>query len=177
MGIMSTLSIRQKLIDIAVREVGVREEPRNSNTGPRVREYQCATSLGGTGWPYCAAFVCWCIREWGKLPEVLDALKMTAAQFEHWRPKTAAAYGFHEWASDHGLTMFDENTNPGAATLHTADIVTFDFSHVGIIATDSKNFMNTIEGNTDGAGSRDGGGVYLKTRERRLARKIIRFLQ
>ena len=43
---MSTLPVRQKLIEIARREVGVREVGRN--TGKRVREYQAATNLEGT---------------------------------------------------------------------------------------------------------------------------------
>jgi hypothetical protein len=174
--IMNTLPFRQKLIDIAAKEVGIVETPRNSNTGPRIVEYQRATTLGGTGWPYCAAFVCWCIREWGKSGEVLDALKMSPAFFEQWRPKTAAAYGFHEWASEHDLTVFDENAHPGQAELHTGDIITFDFSHVGLLVTDHQSVLSTIEGNTDVAGSRDGGGVYAKSRPRHLARKFIRLL-
>lgn len=60
--------------------------------------------------------------------------------------------------------------------LHTADIVTFDMSHVGIVANDEGPLIYTIEGNTDGAGSRDGGGVFAKTRQRSFARKFIRIL-
>jgi hypothetical protein len=173
---MSTLILRQKLIEIAKSEVGVTETPRNSNTGTRVLEYQRATNLEGTGWPYCAAFVCWCIREWGQLPEVRDALKMTVEEFASWRPKTAAAYGFHEWAEKRNLTVFDENSNPGEAILHAADIVTFDFSHIGLVENDQGNVLLTVEGNTDASGSREGGGVYAKTRPRSLARKFIRLL-
>ncbi|MHA3773681.1 hypothetical protein ACXR0O_19265 [Verrucomicrobiota bacterium sgz303538] len=46
----------------AEEEEGVREEGGN-NTGPRVQEYQRATWLDGTGWAWCAAFVCFVIRE------------------------------------------------------------------------------------------------------------------
>lgn len=173
---MSTLAIRQKLIAIARAKVGTIEIPRNSNTGPSILEFQRASNLDGTGWPYCAAFVDWVILQWGKLPEVLKALNLTPSEFERWRPKTAAAYGFHEWAENKGLQVFDENENPGQAILHTGDIVTFDFSHVGIIDTDRGNLLYTVEGNTDAAGSRDGGGVYDKIRARSLARKIIRIL-
>lgn len=173
---MSTLPIRQKLIAIARAEVGVVEQPKNSNTGKRVREYQRATNLEGTGWPYCAAFVCWCVREWGKLSEVRDALKMTAPQFEVWRPKTAAAYGFDDWAKSKKLLVINENAQPGVHILRTADIVNYDFSHVGLVVTDVGNILKTIEGNTDEAGSREGGGVYAKTRARSLARRFIRLL-
>lgn len=173
---MSTLAIRQRLVDIAKGQVGVREVPRNSNSGAMVREYQAATNLKGTGWPWCAAFVCWCIREWGKDKDVLRALKMNAAEFERTRPKTAAAYGFDEWARGTLIQVFDENEQPGAITLHAGDIVTYDFSHVGIIDTDKGDTLFTIEGNTDDAGSREGGGVYAKTRARSLARTVIRIL-
>lgn len=43
----------------AAREIGVHEVPWGSNTGPRVRQYQAATVLGGTGWPWCNAFTEW----------------------------------------------------------------------------------------------------------------------
>lgn len=180
---MSTTATRQKFVDIAKSQVGVREVPRDSNTGAMIREYQAATNLNGTGWPWCAAFVCWCVRDWGKDPEVLAALKMDAPRFEQWRPKTAAAYGFDGWALSRGLMVVNENQNVtrtglGNLILHTGDIVTYDFSHVGIIYDDTEGgrLMHTIEGNTDEAGSREGGGVYLKTRARSLARTIIRLL-
>ena len=73
---MSTLLIRQKLINIAHAEIGTVETPPGSNKGKRVREYQSTCTLAEetpTGWPWCAAFVCWCIREWLKDKEVLDA--------------------------------------------------------------------------------------------------------
>jgi hypothetical protein len=171
-----SLPLRQKLIALAIAEVGVREVPRNSNCGPRVLQYQRATNLTGTGWPWCAAFVCWCIREWGRDPAVLDALKLTPDTFAVWRPRTAAAYGFHEWAERRGLTIFDENENPGAATLHTGDIITFDASHIGLLQDDTAKTIHTIEGNTDEAGTREGGGVYAKTRPRSQLRKVIRLL-
>lgn len=171
---MSTYAIRRKLIEIARREVGTVEVPKDSNTGPRVKQYQAATNLGGTGWPYCAAFVCWCVREWLKLPEVLAAFKFTRTQAEAWRPKTAAAYGFHQWAADKRLLVM--NSNPGNV-LHTGDIMTFEhISHVGLVANDEDSLVFTVEGNTDLGGSREGGGVFEKTRQRSDARRFIRML-
>ena len=48
------------VVKVALAEVGTTEVPLGSNSGPRVRQYQASTSLGGTGWPWCAAFVEWC---------------------------------------------------------------------------------------------------------------------
>jgi hypothetical protein len=169
---MSTLPIRQKLIDIARREVGVKEVGRN--TGKRVREYQAATNLEGTGWPWCAAFVCWCVREWGKDKDVLAALKMTPAQFDKWRPRTAAAFGLEDWARKKGLEVLDADDKPN---LRTGDILTFDTSHTGFVADDAKGVIQTIEGNTGASGGRDGDGVWDKSRNFKESRKFIRLLQ
>ncbi len=169
---MSTLPIRQKLIDIARREVGVKEVGRN--TGKRVREYQAATNLEGTGWPWCAAFVCWCVREWGKDKDVLAALKMTPAQFDKWRPRTAAAFGLEDWARKKGLEVLDADDKPN---LRTGDILTFDTSHTGFVADDARGVIMTIEGNTGASGGRDGDGVWDKNRNFKESRRFIRLLQ
>ena len=168
---MSTLPVRQKLIEIARREVGVREVGRN--TGKRVREYQAATNLEGTGWPWCAAFVCWCIREWGQDKEVLAALKLTPAGFEKWRPKTAAAFGLEDWAKKRGLQVMFADDIP---SLRTGDIVTFDQSHTGLVADDARGVIKTIEGNTGASGGREGDGVWDKSRGFKESRKFIRLL-
>lgn len=170
---MSTYALRRRLIDIARKEIGT-VETGSTNTGKRVREYQAATNLTGTGWPWCAAFVCWVVREWLKDPEVRAALQLaTPAAAEKWRPKTAAAYGFHPWATERHLLIMDDNPRH---VLHAGDLVTYDFSHIGIVETDEADLIYTIEGNTDGSGGRDGGGVWAKTRPRSLARRFIRLL-
>ena len=168
---MSSYAVRQKLIAIAANEVGTKEVGRN--TGKRVRQYQAATNLEGTGWAWCAAFVCWCIREWGKDPEVLEALGKTAAQFEKWRPKTAAAFGFEDWAKKNKLLIMSDSTQN---TLHTGDLIVFDTSHIGIVTDDSKCRVYTVEGNTGPSGGRDGDGVWNKDRHRSEARSFIRIL-
>lgn len=178
MKIPSTLPLRQRLITIAQVEVGVVESPKNSNRGKRVGEYQRATNLEGTGWPYCAAFVCWCIREWIKDGEVRAALGLkTVADAEAWRPKTAAAFGFHEWAASKKLLIMDDSPDH---VLHTGDVMTFDMSHVGIVTDDfvkgGKSYVRTIEGNTGNTDGNDGGGVFAKIRNRSEARKFIRIL-
>lgn len=168
----ATFPLRRRLIEIARRELGT-AEIGDSNTGKRVREYQATTSLGGTGWPWCAAFVCWCVREWLKDPEVMAAFGFDNAAAEAWRPKHADAYGFHPWAAEHGLLTMDDS--PGNV-LHTGDIVTFDFSHIGMLETDEGPLIHTIEGNTSGAAGRDGGEVWEHNRPRSIARKFIRLL-
>ena len=59
--------------------------------------------------------------------------------------------------------------------IRAGDIVVFTFSHIGL-ATDDQDgtTVRTIEGNTDESGSREGGGVYAKTRRLSQIRSIIR---
>ncbi len=177
---MSTLTLRQKLIAIAAHEVGVVESPRNSNSGQRVREYQRATNLEGTGWPYCAAFVDWCIREWLKNIDVISALGLKGPhEAEEWRPKTAAAFGLHDWAEKNRLLVMNDDPSH---VLHTGDIVTFDFSHTAIVCDDfvkdGVSYIVTIDGNTSPqSGNNEGGGVFQRTRPRSQARKFIRMME
>lgn len=167
----ATLAIRQKLTAIAAAEVGIIEAGRN--TGKRVRQYQAATNLDGTGWAWCAAFICWCIKKWGEDPEVLAALKMTAAQFEKWRPKTASAFGFEDWAKKNKLLIMSDSEQN---TLHTGDIMIFDMSHIGLVTGDIADRVQTVEGNTGPTGGREGDGVWAKDRLRSMARSFIRIL-
>lgn len=54
---METLA--ERIVRALEGEVGVVEEPAGSNRGARVEAYQGATYLSGSGWPWCAALVCW----------------------------------------------------------------------------------------------------------------------
>jgi hypothetical protein len=52
-------------LQAAESQVGTTESPLGSNRGARVQSYQSSTALGGTGWPWCAAFVCWVWQQAG----------------------------------------------------------------------------------------------------------------
>lgn len=169
--------MNEKIIEIARKEVGVREEGGNNN-GKRIREYQGATELQPAAWPWCAAWVDWIIREWLKDAEVLRWLNLKKMTPEQWRPKTALAYGFKNWAQARpNTTLILDETHPA----NPADIVTFDFSHVGLVLEDDgKGYITTLEGNTNGRGERDsesGDGVWQKVRKKTLARNFIRIKQ
>jgi hypothetical protein len=164
-----------KLLEIAEREVGVRESGGNNN-GRRIREYQSATDLQPAAWPWCAAWVDWCIREWLKDEEAVRWLNLKVMTPEAWRPKTALAYGFYEWSKARPKTTLLLSET---AEVQPGDIVMFDFSHVGIVVREHKptGTFESIEGNTNVAGSRDsvsGDGVWRKVRNKRIARNFIR---
>lgn len=153
-----------KLVAVAKKEVGV-EEVHSSNCGPRVNEYKSATNLPpNEAWPWCAAFVCWCLRE---------AMKGGTYTFK--RPTTAGAWSFEDWSRSQ-----DNSTNtrkPAGSDIQSGDIVIFTFSHIGIATSspDHDGYFKTVEGNTDSSGSREGGGVFAKNRKISQVRCRIRF--
>ena len=149
----------EELARVAEGEVGTREE--GNNGGVRIRDYQRATWLPVGPWPWCAAFVCWCFQT-------------AAARTEPGvpRPQTAGAWDFERWARKVGAELLKP---PGPA--RRGDIVVFRFSHIGIVERDEvegRGYLYTIEGNTDGAGGREGDGVWRKTRPASQVRSLIR---
>jgi len=166
---MSTPLLPSALATIALREVGVSESPPNSNCGPRVNEYKAATWLpANKGWPWCAAFVCWCVQQALRQAGVKETKTFK-------RPRTAGAWDFENWSRAQ-----DGSTNtrkPHRGDIQRGDIVVFTFSHIGIALgpPDARGNVKTVEGNTDGAGSREGGAVLTKVRHVSRIRSRIRF--
>jgi len=162
-----------KLIAIATSQVGVREVGGN-NCGEKIREYQTATELDLGAWPWCAAFVDWCVKKWLDDAKVVMWLDLKKKTPEEWRPKTAMAYGLTSWAKKRPNTT---NIYTEKDIAKPGDIVTFDFSHTGIILEDCGDHIVTIEGNTNGKGDRDsesGDGVWRKIRAKHLIKDLIR---
>lgn len=156
---------------MAEKEVG-RKETRGSNLGPEVKKYQLATNLDVGAWPWCAAFCCYMLQQWLADPANRTWLALKKTSSERWRPKTALAYGFLEWAKARPATVI---ILPDTAEPRAGDIVIYDFSHIGIVKGNiDGEWFEAVEGNTNGAGSREGDGVYLKRRRRSLARAFLR---
>jgi hypothetical protein len=158
----------KEIIRIAKAEVGVREIA-NTNCGERVDQYKAATWLNPKkGWAWCAAFVCWVVRE-----AMTSAGVKQTKTFK--RPRTAGAWDFENWSLEQDKTTNTKKPHDG--DILPGDIVMFTFSHIGIAvsAPDDDGNVTTVEGNTDTAGSREGGGVYLKSRHLSKIRSRIRF--
>jgi hypothetical protein len=161
-------NLTEEIVRIAKAEVGVREVG-NTNCGVRVNEYKAATWLNPKkGWPWCAAFVCWVIRE----ALISSGVKQTKT-FK--RPRTAGAWDFENWSIEQDSTTWMRR--PHGNDIMAGDIVVFTFSHIGIAVSspDKMGNVTVAEGNTDDAGSREGGGVYFKTRNLSKIRSRIRF--
>ena len=164
--IASSGSVAEKMVSLAREEIGV-SEVDGSNCGPRVDEYKAATWLDADkGWPWCAAFICWLVRE---------AIEGEDVKFK--RPRTAGAWDFENWAKQQSANGV-ELRKPTNEDIKAGDIVVFTFSHIGLAVkdADSSGYVVTIEGNTNGAGSREGGSVLEKKRHVSKIRSRIRIV-
>ncbi len=122
--------VRERIVDIAVHEIGVREASCH-NDGKRVEEYLAYTGLG-KGHAWCAAFVSWC---YGQAGLAVPRNAWSPALFPMARRYTA------------------QQINQG--TVRQADLFAIYSSslqrinHVGIVRKKEGNWIVTVEGNVD----------------------------
>ncbi len=143
------LPLGHKLVAWADSQVGDREV--GVNRGRRVEEYQAVAGLGsGGGFAWCAAFVYWCCLRAGFAVCGLPALGKCAA-VRNW-VSLAESRGSLRPSAARGRLFFWLNRN--------------GTGHIGVCLGPSVlGIFRTIEGNTDGeSGSREGAGVYKRTR-------------
>lgn len=160
-----------KLVKIALAEVGVREDKKN-NTGARILEYQKATSLKPGEWPWCAAFTAFCMREWLRDLDVQKHFGLQEDEVFDFRCRSARAFSWQSWAENKGFQVFVEldDTKAPAELVQAGDIIIYNFSHIGIAVENQptlKDRIVAVEGNTNGKGERDsttGDGVWIKKR-------------
>jgi hypothetical protein len=140
----TTSVLRGLLCLVGLSQLGVREEARNR--GPEIDEYVRTTGLDPTGeHSWCAAYVVWCletVRRWTGCPRtwIRSARVLDhAIEIDARGQKVARMYR-------------------GCLALRVGRIG----GHMGIVLRAGE----TIEGNTDASGSREGDGVYV--RQRRL---------
>lgn len=142
----------QDLLSVARGEIGYRESFGNGT------KYGQWYGMNHTAW--CAIFVSWCAWRAGVPTSVI--------------PKHAFTPAGADWFRARRLTVPKTAAQPG-------DIVYFKFpalpriSHIGIVESNPRNgFLITIEGNTNLAGSRTGGGVWRKKRSLSLVAVVGR---
>lgn len=138
----------------------VREEPKNSNRGPEVNQFLKRVGLG-PGYAWCCAFVYWCFDEAAQAASRPNPMVRTAGCIDHWNR-----------SKGQGATRVMKNDAVNDPSLIKPGMVfIMDYGggagHTGFVEKVGGGFVSTIEGNTDGSGTREGGGVY------RLQRKIV----
>ena len=148
---MSTLA--ETTIQIALSYDGVREKGGN-NHGPEVEMFQKSIGLV-PGDPWCAAFVCFCIKEAAKRLGVKPRFEYGGSAYKLWTRNQSLVLPEPTenclFVIDHGLSK------KGTRIGHVGFVVARNQSH--------NETLETMEGNTNSAGSRDGDGAYHKSRE------------
>ncbi len=166
--------VPEKIASIALSKVGVRESG-GSNKGAALQEFfdsdwydPNGAKDGDDGYAWCAAFVCWVVRK-----ALAEAGIAKSETFQ--RPRTPSAWGFEEWCR--GVDRTAMLKKPPLGDVKRGDIIIFKFSHIGIALSgpDEKGLIQTVEGNTNEEGSREGDGVYKKNRTILTVRSRIRF--
>ncbi|SDJ97677.1 CHAP domain-containing protein [Pedobacter sp. ok626] len=132
------------IIETAKKEIGVREDQENA--GARVDQYN--TYVGLKKVPWCASFVSWCFGQAG-----------------YSQPRTA-------WSPS--LFPPDRIAKDPVAGMVLG--IYFEhlkrIGHCGIVTEVRNDWVLSVEGNTNLNGSREGDGVYRRTRH---VRSIYRF--
>jgi hypothetical protein len=158
---------------VAREYLGTRETSKNR--GPHLEEFWKATSYpdgADNREPWCSAFATFCVREADRRsPDLALRIPPTFAAVSQWLP----------WAHDArtGCLVFTPlDIQLRKYTAQAGDLVSFlpHLSHIGIVVSDYAGgaVIQTIEGNTNGDGSREGDGVYRKTRSLSFCGSFIR---
>lgn len=155
----SGVTLGELALSIALGEVGEKEDPPGSNRGPRVDVYVKAAGLDPQGgYPWCACFVSWAIRE--------AMLRMGGPY--RWRGSASVA------------NLLKRNRfaavplpRPGDVFIHLGD--GNSGNHCGFVtAVSAGGALATLEGNTDVHGSRTGGQVMHQNRPAHYADAFLR---
>jgi hypothetical protein len=149
--------VKMTLPEIYLSQVGVREAT-GKNDGPEVEMYLRSVGLG-KGYPYCSAFVAWCLNE-AEIPHRINAWSPTAENRNHFiyvNKKTVK----QPQAGDVFTIYYTRLKRIG----HTG------FYH----ENQNESIMVTVEANTNNAGSREGDGVYKKYRSLNTIHSISRW--
>lgn len=126
-------------------DIGVSEVPPGSNRGPRIEQMLALCGLGG-GYPWCAAAV----SQWG-----------TDALGKAWpMPLTADCDVLLDFARRKGILSALPEPGDIFLRLKSPD----DANHTGIVTAVNGRAFDTVEGNTNRAGSREGTCVLARSR-------------
>lgn len=158
------------LAAIARRYIGATERPGNrAGNDPRMQEIfradYASPNRGATdGYAWCCSFVSLCTQHLIARNAIFSGVNP---------PREASVTRFRTlWAPAQNCLVF--SVSDEAHSPIRGDIVVFTFSHIGIVESVGSDGVQTIEGNTNTAGSREGTTVMRKSRPYRRTRCFIR---
>lgn len=145
-------------LTVAASQIGVREVPPGSNAGPAVEGYLASVGLdAGAFW--CMAFVFWCFQRAAAERGVANPFPRTGGCLDAWRRvarQAPAAIVTREQA-----LAEPSRVRPGAVFIldHGGGL-----GHTGFVSSVIGVALETIEGNSNDDGSRNGVGVFRLNR-------------
>lgn len=149
------IELRTRALAGAERYHGVREHGGN-NRGPQVERWLARVHLE-PGDPWCAAFVCSVVEDAAK------GLKMDSPL-----PMVGSVSKLFSWAMANHPEWVSNKPTRGAVFVHFTDPENpHGKGHCGFVTGVGQDHFMSIDGNTNGAGSRDsetGDGVWYQRR-------------
>lgn len=156
-------SLIDTLLDIAAEEVGEREQPAGSNRGPKVDQYIRSIGFDPTrdSYPWCMCFVYWCFVQAAQRSGTSNLVPKTGGVHDAWNKS-------HNNPSVTTISSASAQRNPAQIVPGMVFYINTGGSrgHTGIVVANVNGRLETIEGNTNDNGSREGIGVFRRTRRR-----------
>ena len=134
-------------------QLGVRENPRNSNRGEAVEKYLGSVGLKG-GYAWCAAFVYWAFQSAATSLGAQNDCIRSAGVLAQWQKSGEKKL--------RRLQARDAKNDPTLILPGMVFVIDWGggLGHMGFVTAVRGAVFDTIEGNTDASRSREGGGVY-----------------
>jgi surface antigen len=130
---------------VAKSQLGLEEIPRGSNWGVNVKKYLASVGIDFPA-SWCMSFVYWCVNEACKKRGIKNPLVPTGGVL-------------NQWANVDAKMKATKGPQPG-------DIFIMDFGsghgHTGFVESVNGDRINTVEGNSNADGSREGYEVCRK---------------
>jgi len=151
----------EKILEVAISQIGVEEDKLHTNHGEAVK-YQIAAGLPkGGGFAWCQSFVYWCgLQAYGET----NPIPKTGGVLDCWNklPKTKKILKANlkvDMIKPGSQFFLDEGKGLG---------------HTGIIeSVDANGTLHTIEGNSNNTGSRDGYQVCRQSKRKITDKQLI----
>ncbi|WP_281322006.1 CHAP domain-containing protein [Flavobacterium aestivum] len=151
------MKLSEKMLEIAITQIGKQENPLGSNWGEPVKNYLESVGIGFPA-SWCMAFVFWCSKKAAEALVVKNTAIKTGGVLKAWNdaPKEMKALV----PSIGSVFIMDFGKGLG----HTGIVEKFDAANI-----------YTIEGNTNDTGSREGIEVCRKTRKRSVIKGYLNY--
>lgn len=168
--VAQTGSIGTLALGVALTQLGVMEKPPGSNKGPEVTQYLNSVGLNG-GFAWCMAFVYWCFKMAAQQSGAPNPFPKTGGCIDAWRKVGKKAPG---------RRISRERAMADPSLVKPGQVFILNFGggkgHTGFVRQSLGGPLQTIEGNSNAGGSREGLGVFELNRRKIPDPKLMGFI-